>query len=173
MTTSDTKLPAHAADHDAKSGPAIGAIFQSRDAARSAIAALHKNHFTHTWTGVTSLAVKDGDQVVAIEAPGFLSLKSQNLVDALVEHGVQAQTATGIEPAITAGETIVTVRPGDRNPSEAQKLLQDAGGELLETAVTRGPLRSGAHKTSTAGFSGPSDDDAVYVEEIFYFTNRN
>jgi hypothetical protein len=174
MTTRDIHAPIRPASHDAKPSDATGAIFGSREEARGAIASLHKNHFLDTWSGITSLAVKDGGEVVAIEQPGFFSLKSQTLVDALVEHGIQAETANGIEPGITAGETIVIVTPGDRDANEAQQLLQDAGGEPLESALTRGAQRNAGRVSSSAdNFAGMSeDDDPVYVEEIFYFTGR-
>jgi len=174
MTTPDVKTPIGQTSPDAKSDISTGAIFESRDQARRAIASLHKNHFLHTWLGVTSLAVKDGGEVVAIEQPGFFSLKSQNLLDALVEQGIQSELASGIEPMIIAGETIVIVKVGDGEVSEAQTLLQDAGGELLESAQTRADQTNTGRIPSRAdNFAGQNDDDdSVYVEEIFYFTSR-
>ena len=82
----------------------------SRDQARQAVSSLHAHQFGHVWSGVTSVAANgSGGETVAIQAPGFFSLKSQNLVDALVEYGIAAATAGAIEPTISAGETIVIV----------------------------------------------------------------
>jgi pyrroline-5-carboxylate reductase len=153
----------------------VSAIFASRETARQAVASLHAHHFRSVWSGVTSLTERDGGaETVAIEAPGFFSLKSQSLVDALVEHGVDAETARGIEPIIAAGEVIVIVDPGERDASEAARLLEADGGELSEAVMDRGTPRAGATTFSAADRVpegiGEDDDGIVYVEEIFYLT---
>jgi hypothetical protein len=160
-------------DHDKHAhGRAITAIFDTRDDARSAIAELHKKHFTHTWFGVTSVAeTDDGDETVTIDKPGFFSSTAQNIVDALEEHGVPPETAHALEPVIEPGQAILTVDPRDKDAAEAMTILESAGGEIAESAISR--TNDGGSTVRSRFDGGPAMNAAelpeTYYEEIFYF----
>jgi hypothetical protein len=154
---------------------AIAAIFETRDDARQAIKQLHKQHYTHTWFGMTSVAEKDGGkETVAIDKPGFFSSNAQNLAEALEKHGVPPQTARALETAITPGQAVLTVEPREQATSEAAAILESTGGELADEAIARAGQDAAARRRRRVEAFGEDiagDDLPVdYVEEIFYFT---
>ncbi len=119
-------------DHEqkAESERTLVAVFQSRGEARSAIAALHKAKYTHTWLGTTSIAEKaGGDEALTVETGGFFA-DSQSLVDALVSHGVTSDAARMFEGRIEAGNAILTVNPKDRHVTEPADIIREHGGRI-------------------------------------------
>jgi hypothetical protein len=114
-----------------ESGRSIAARFGSAAEAREAIAALHKEHYTHTWLGTTSVAKTDtGDEAVTVESGGGFFSQTHSLVDALVSHGVLGDTARKIEATIEPGEALLTVDPKDRDVLEAISLVEQHGGHI-------------------------------------------
>jgi len=158
--------------HDKGNEPsrAIAALFQSRDEARGAIAELHKQHYTHTWLGVTHAARTDtGADVVRVEETGFFSLRSENIVDALVKHGVPIEIARSINESIEPGEAILTVDPKEKNAADAAAIIQSAGGEQAGAGFT------GASRRARAEFLIDLADDRlndIAFEEVFYRSPR-
>jgi hypothetical protein len=124
---------AHDAEHkhDDDETPSIVAVFGSKAEAQSAVTALHKAHFKDTWLGTTSLAETNrGEAAVTVESDSFAS-GAQNLVEALVAHGVLGDTARSFESAIEPGDALVTVGPKDKDPAEARAILAGHGGNFV------------------------------------------
>ena len=167
--------PATPDDRTVAAERVIAALFPSRQDARDAIKLLHKAHYTHTWLGTTSLAVTSaGDETIALEdaSPGlFFSKKSQSLVDALVDHGVAGEVARAIAPLITVGTAVLVLDPKDKDPREAETIIEDAGGEIASEGLESlgGQFGTGVG----AGLEDEDDDvdDDVYVE-VFYLTRE-
>jgi len=108
----------------------VVAVFQSRGEARSAIAALHKAKFTHTWLGTTSIAqTAGGDETLTVESGGFFA-GSQSLVDALVSHGVTGDAARELDGRIESGHALLTVNPKDKDITEAVGIIREHGGRI-------------------------------------------
>ena len=149
----------------------MAAVFGSREEAHQALGALHKAHFRHVWFGVTSVATTaQGTSAVTVEDTGFFSQKSQGLIDALVEHGVDGNAARQIVPKIEPGNAVVTVDPQTHDPNEAIEIIQRFGGrvEASPTASSgRGAVASG--KPSEVAPSAALDDDTPSWEEETFF----
>ncbi len=147
--------------HNHEPGRSIVARFASEAEAREAIAALHKAHYTHTWLGVTSVAVTSGgDEAVTVESGGFFS-KSESLVDALVAHGVLGDTAREMERTLNPGDALLTVDPKDRDALEATSLLEQHGGHIAghgADADTDLWLAPSQPRTSTRSLVDPAVD---------------
>ena len=158
-------------DDDAP-GRAIAAVFGSREEAHQALGALHKAHFRKVWFGVTSVATtSQGTSAMTVEDTGFFSQKSQGLVDALVERGVDGNAARQLVTGIEPGQGVVTVDPDKHDPSDAIEILGRFGGRVQtgttayagSAAATRERLRDDA--TSTGGVD---EDLPQWEEEPFY-----
>ena len=121
----------HEHQHEREPGRAIVARFESPAEARTAVGALHKAHYTHTWLGTTSVATTGGgNETITVESgSGFFS-ETHSLVDALVSHGVIGATAREIERTLEAGDALITVDPKDRDVLGAISLIEQYGGHI-------------------------------------------
>jgi hypothetical protein len=114
----------------------IVAVFPSRAEARSAIASLHKEKYTHTWLGTTSVAeAAGGDETLTVESGGFFA-GSQSLVDALVSHGASGDIARRLEGQIEPGYAIVTINPKDKDVAPVVDIVKEHGGRLGNDAMS-------------------------------------
>ena len=162
--------------HDKEPGRAIAAVFASREEAHQALGALHKAHFRKVWFGVTSVATtSQGTSAMTVEDTGFFSQKSQGLVDALVEHGVDGSAARRVVANVQPGNALLTVDPEKHDPSEAAEILNRFGARIEGGAMAAGTtaMRQGARdvttSTATATSMATADDDMpVWEEEEFY-----
>jgi hypothetical protein len=148
----------HEKDQQHEAEHTIVAVFESRAEARSAIAALHKAKYTHTWLGTTSIAeTAGGDETLTVETSGFFA-GSQSLVDALVSHGVSGNTARSLDGRMEPGNALLTINPKDKDPGEAIVIVERNGGRV-----------GGMASSSWEPWSSPPSggDSAMYGDEDF------
>jgi hypothetical protein len=152
-------------DHNGESERTIVAVFQSRGEARTAIAALHKAKYTHTWLGTTSYAeTADGDETLTVETGGFFA-GSQSLSEALVSHGVTHEAADALEGRIEGGNALLTVDPKDRAVTEAADIITEHGGRVVTGTLDEDwePWPSSFARTAPDDFSGDVLEESVFV----------
>ena len=151
-------------DHKHEPGRSMVALFQSRAEGRSAISALHKAKYTHTWLGATSVAeTAGGNEAVTVEKGGFFS-GTESLVEALVSKGVLGDEARAIEGRVESGNVVVSVDPKDRALDEAARIIEQHGGRLGGKLMGEGAW--GAWPTSAADATDLNGDDAF--EEMLF-----
>ncbi len=152
-------------DQKDESARTVVAVFQSRGEARSAIAALHKAKYTHTWLGTTSIAqTADGDEALTVETGGFFA-GSQSLIDALVSHGVASDAAHRLEGRVVSGNAILTLHSKDRDVTEAADIIGEHGGRIAGDTSSNDwdPWPASASSADSAQVGDDEFEELIFV----------
>jgi hypothetical protein len=121
-------------DSRAPSATAV-ATFARRDDADTAIHALHRAGYRHTWLGVTGAVDEKG---VEPAAPAILRWlhrdDARTLYDVLRDHGVLEEDARAIDGSVVEGDCVLVVEDA-RSAARVAKIVRECGGAMRAESV--------------------------------------
>ena len=166
---------------------AIAAVFDDREAARSALTRLREQSFPEPWMATTQPATGEKSQNEVEESSDgvlgaigrFFTGEGNSLRRSLEDHGIDPERARVIDETLAPLESVVTVFVDDRI-AFAREILERAGGRSVpnEAGSNSGAIAHDKIERSLVpvdtSFKPPMVEEDVFFERsLVTTTNRN